>query len=318
MMKRIIYTIVACIIIFIVNGCKQKSTPTVHNKGNQVISPEETSESDPTIEKTLKTELYPKITLTSTIFPTSTLTPTFTPNPTIAPDKAFEHWKAYLRDLSDCELPCIWGITPGETSFKYLHKHILPMGSVEFRKVRNGIWFYRVIIPVPEDFSEKGYLAAVYTTDGEIITEILTYLRYLNMYEEILWVNNLEGFGKPDEIWLTLIITPSPDTVWYRMGLKYDDIGVFAFFEGETKRIGEDGARLCPLSSEFSKTSGQYIITWSGGERNRISDFNTMESRLKFHRLEEFNTEITVEKYYAAFIEAKEDICFDVFLPKDD
>jgi hypothetical protein len=82
---------------------------------------------DPT--QTQVPSLQPSLTLTPT------RTQTFSPHPTIPSENAYQELVKYVQSLMDCEMPCFWGIIPGETTFRSFHQNFLPFdGKPDIKK----------------------------------------------------------------------------------------------------------------------------------------------------------------------------------------
>ena len=73
-------------------------------------------------------------TLTRTSAPTLTPTPESTSAPTAIPTLSVNAAHARLLDLlannGGCRLPCLWGITPGETTYQEAQAILVPLGSI--------------------------------------------------------------------------------------------------------------------------------------------------------------------------------------------
>jgi hypothetical protein len=84
----------------------------------------------------LETTLLPASTATSepslTPQPTNSSTPTLTPTiiPTLPVEEARTKLLQLLSDNSSCRLPCLWGITPGMSSYKEAQSIFMPLTSI--------------------------------------------------------------------------------------------------------------------------------------------------------------------------------------------
>lgn len=77
------------------------------------------------------------ISYTKTLAPTLTLTPVSTYTPVAAPTLSVEHARARLLELlannGNCRLPCLWGITPGKSSYQEAQAVLVPLTSISNR-----------------------------------------------------------------------------------------------------------------------------------------------------------------------------------------
>ena len=70
--------------------------------------------------------------LTSTAFPTSTAIPSTTPTavPALPVEEARARLLELLSDNGGCSLPCLWGITPGKSTYQEAETILRPLSSV--------------------------------------------------------------------------------------------------------------------------------------------------------------------------------------------
>lgn len=103
------------IIMVLAAGCAQVSTPSIE-ASTQVVNTD-----------------VP----TATIIPshTSTPLPTSTPPPipTLPVEQAKARFLGLLSDNGNCRLPCLWGITPGESIYQDMRSVLMPISSLSVR-----------------------------------------------------------------------------------------------------------------------------------------------------------------------------------------
>jgi len=124
-MKTKIFGLVLVLVLALVAGCvaETPAAPTVTATRTATASPTTT------------------LTPTSTVTPSRTLIPrtptaTFPPIETVAPAEAEQLLIEHLQSIPECQLPCIWGVTPGETSFHEAYKMLFPFGYFDVEKVK--------------------------------------------------------------------------------------------------------------------------------------------------------------------------------------
>lgn len=294
-------------------------TPPVASRLNTTGSPVTgVTEKEPTLTYSSQSTATPSEVPKSRILHT----PTFTPFPTVPPNLAYSQFMDYLDNHSACKFPCIWGITPGVTSLEYLHSQLLPFGAVESRVYLNE-WFgstrYHISIPNPEGLSAEENIGAVFISDGIIVTEILVPATDVFPAQNLGWAEILSSYGKPDEILLDLVITPYPDA-YYSLVLIYYEYGTYFFIDGDIPGLGEDGGRICPLTS---KPIGEWNVVFKSlptGDIPLLSDLTTgyYGDESSYRLFEKYQTKMTDELFYETYIVKQEDVCFDVFLPGSD
>jgi hypothetical protein len=124
--------ILGSLLLFEFMGCNRAE------KFPQIVSTP-TTEQPVSMESTTQQIGTPTATPTLTPIPTSTQTPTYTPRPptstpqsTLSPIKAKEAIFKLLENNGGCQLPCIWGITPGLTERKTAWGSLAKFGSKLF------------------------------------------------------------------------------------------------------------------------------------------------------------------------------------------
>ena len=117
----------------------------------------------------------PTRTITPTLSPTLTETPTLTPLPTIAQSEVHDYVIGMIETNGGCELPCWWGITPGETTWGEAKQIIETFTEVEYRvyaEVDESGKPYELVIAdwvyVLSETPRKVVSAAIYSINGQI------------------------------------------------------------------------------------------------------------------------------------------------------
>ncbi|MFT3893686.1 MAG: hypothetical protein QM730_18815 [Anaerolineales bacterium] len=101
-------------------------------------------------------------TLTPTPHPTLSATQTIVP--TLSTDEALQQIKELYKDNGGCDLPCWWGIVPGETTWEQTKQLLGPLGIM-----KND--YFEVLVPREMD-PLKGPLPIDYVL-GNVETRIL-------------------------------------------------------------------------------------------------------------------------------------------------
>ncbi len=194
----------------------------------------------------------PTITATSTIAPTNTATlvpPTMTPIPTLPPDQAQEMVVDLLKNNAGCELPCYWGITPGETSWQEAYNFLASFAErIEHRVVDvsapDGSEQSITVIGVHNTI--PGYdepVSSGYQVTNGIIGKISasgsgTELRY--QLHQVL-----DRYGLPDEVLLFLTDVSHGGGPWFSIYIFYEEIGVTLFYSAAAQMKG-NSLEVCP------------------------------------------------------------------------
>jgi len=196
----------------------------------------------------------------STATPVITLTPI--PAPTLPPDEA----QALVLDLlynPPCDLPCWWGITPGETTWEEANKFLRSFGHV----------LYGEIIPEGETFSEQyffkvpkeinEYRESIRLTLGVehgIVKEIQVSPGEVSNYS---LSELLKKYGPPEEIWINrydeVIDTRERFDLWYLM--YYGKHGIIINSLAAYSMISDDLVIGC-INSDYLQPEGPVIFLW--------------------------------------------------------
>ena len=198
--------------------------------------------------------------------PAITATPMIThtpiPVPTLPPDEA----QVLVLDLlynPPCDLPCWWGITPGETTWEEANKFLRSFGHV----------LYGEIIPEGETFSEQyffkvpkeinEYRESINVTLGAehgIVKEIRIRPGKVSNYSlsGILIAN-----GPPDEIridrYYEVIDKSERFNLYYKM--LYGKRGILITDWAFNSKISDDLVIGC-IKSDYVQTEGPVILLW--------------------------------------------------------
>ena len=174
-----------------------------------------------------------------------------TPQSTLTPPEREKFVRETLLSSSNCQLPCWWGITPGETTWKdteellhYLGVRIVGVpgyGPNTILHGAGGFDFEGISIKNGFSFEE---------TDG-VIDAILINSDGYNKPEEFqtLWTNYspkkiLEMYGVPDRVWLNVTEAYALGR-GYHLWFFYDELGFMIRYPGDV--MDAPVLRICPV-----------------------------------------------------------------------
>ena len=179
--------------------------------------------------------MSPTITLlpTDTLIPTLTQIATPTELPTLEADQAQANMLDYLFNNGNCQLPCLWGITPGKTTSWEAEAILKPLKSNSF----SNIW---------DSESGGGIISFEYYDQNSILNIDISYLSNDNI------ISGIQLISKEEEIYFCA----EGEACTY-------DIYESDFF---SKRI--QPYTLAGVLSELGKPAGVLILTYSQ-EENR-------------------------------------------------
>jgi hypothetical protein len=253
---------------------------------------------------------------TVTQIPTTTLGPTVTFVPDIPLENNEEIFLEFIKNSGSCELPCIWGVTPGETTLEYVNENLLPLGKrTDFYDEVNGKRAFIIHIDYYNNESNVDRMLTI-VTNGHLISEVATETRYLHPGDDSHWSHPLSNFNEPESMWIYGSGLPD-GPVHYELILYYQRMGFYLSIEGEAQRIEDDGILLCPNPSGDSYKHS-HILSWVVGEEEESYFLRYKELTEIFTNFEEMRTSMTIEMFYQTYILNDGNSCFELFPPEED
>jgi hypothetical protein len=231
-----------------------------------------------------------------------------------SPDQAFN--QLLLHSFETCLLPCIWGITPGVTTYKMFENDYMQLGSFEFIPTDFGAK-YMLEIPNSNNFGQINYLIA---SDFNVVTEMLISSNDFNLMENMNWWEAITHLGVPDNIYLAQLNSPEPDYHVYQLLISFASQGVYFFLDGDSYAIDEKTAQFCPLSKDFLMlATGHFLTFFPDPKRQRpMSELINFYDWVMLKEFDYYQTEMTNAKFFEKYLKNYEDVCFEVELKFDE
>jgi hypothetical protein len=225
--------------------------------------------------KTARTTITDTITSTPTISEPILTTPT--PIPTLSPSDAEALVTSLLRDNGDCDFPCWWGFTPGDTEIISFASFFDTLGNFsETFHGENGVNFY-IEFPVNDKyirlygsgfFDEEGKNIEWINVFTEIDREIEggyeieygdpLYFEYLMRYS---LAHFLSTYGEPSNVLVYV-----SDSWWpLSLILDYEELGIFVNFQMPVEGLG-DHYKACPSEAVAR------LWLWSADNKYTLSE----------------------------------------------
>jgi hypothetical protein len=225
--------------------------------GTPSISPVvATSTITPVLTATSTFTPVPTVTNTATLAATQTprpgsqtpSVPTWTPLPTLPAEDA----RAFIGDLfntnAGCQLPCWWGITPGQTTWMeaqhFLEPFALDISQQAMEDQSQKAW---VDIPSPIDVSYINSLEQTYRIRDGVVESIQTY-NYEILATWYYMPNILEVYSQPSEVGIYTYRNEFNGSRPTSIILFYADRGIMLEYVGggSVHTVGEN-VQICPL-----------------------------------------------------------------------
>ena len=265
---RIATTIPFCMLILVLlQGCiGPKTIPTLPDPFT--IQTTEQVANDPE-----GFEIQKKTTPTIFFERTKRAAPTSTFRPTLTNDEMLKKVEGLLSKNFDCDLPCIWGFTPGKTKVNTVVNFFSNLGwSTEKLNGPLGNVHY-----TGKDVDEAFSLRLAFYEKKEMLAGISFFLNTPNFVKRDQWlspVNVLKKYGKPDQVWVSINLGGEQgleiiDQAGYEVYLFYKAPMVMIQYHGIAIH-NQDTFSICLLSDDnFShndKSKIEAVHVYSGSE----------------------------------------------------
>lgn len=260
-----VINILALGVIFLVNGC---SDSLVGNERLPTITEGKalrTALHTPTASTSIITHSPFTKTTTPTVTPTMrlTFTPTVTKVPTLQPTLAAQALLALFANNGNCQLPCWWGIVPGQTSWQEVRNRLSPIGKLivtssgDFER-----YDYSFYAPKGVDPAGWGYFEVdLWLKDG-IVSFIFLSLSFVQENIDYSLSGILTTFGEPEEIWISLLPeSPRHPYYYYGITLFYPSKGVSVSYTRDAVS-NSHVFTLCPQEFRPARPL-PYVELWS-------------------------------------------------------
>jgi hypothetical protein len=234
--------------------------------------------------------------------PTRTPRPTRTPTPTPLPTRTTDEQRALMVEMLEtnggCELPCWWGVTPGQSDWQAVRDY--------FQTHR--LW--TLDMPHPDrlfdycigfDFSEKDGLVESIEVNSEVFRGA-TSERFARDWRCYSPDQILNRYGVPSQVYLQLVPLIERDSpVYYVLNLVYDELGFYITYLGPATDEPPT-MRFCPRFQEVTQI-GLYLKSPQPGQ-------SIMGSAVRMRTLEEA-TGMDVATYYETFGDPASEVCLE-------
>lgn len=313
------------IALFLVGCAVASPTPTATRNAISLVSPVASTPVTPTPTSLPATptpsatpSLVPTLNSTPTPTPTPTHTPTVQPTatrrypaiPTPPGTDPIEQVLWLYETNNGCQLPCWWGIVPGQTPWevaeRFFNSFVPNIYSVSGTEVVN----YSPQIPLAPEVFGTDYTRPTYTVREGIVVGITTDVAIVDTPSGYLTPYSLSTFlttyGQPFEIWLSTYPTSIENDLPFSVVLFYPAQGIVAIYGDNAERIG-DLVRGCPQEEVVS-----VLKLWSPELNLTFEQVRSGSSALgrDYLSLEE-STGMDVEAFYQTFQNPDNTTCLE-------
>lgn len=286
--------------------------PAIHTPSLRPISspsPEPPTRTSPTPSPVLATHTpYPPP-------PTSTLAPA------LPPDQERAFVVGMLETNGGCELPCWWGITPGETDWQTVRSLFASLGKrtndIPYSDGTIGHGSRNFEVSHPEHLDHLEYYVAhtFVERDGrvqsvEVKCEVFrdaTSEQFARDWHRYSLDQVLTRYGLPSQVMLELWPNPPEPYYPYRLFVFYEHLGILIEYEGPA--IPGEPFRICPVFEQVN-----YLRLWlQSPERGipllQLANLDPLE-QAQMLPLEEA-TGMDIQTFYETFRQAGTTACLE-------
>jgi hypothetical protein len=310
------------VMVSLLSGCNPQDT--THTPEKTITNPVRTYTQTAAFINTETSTPSPTSSFTPTLppwlAPRITSTPPWTPVPTLPEEEALEKLLEIYRNNGGCELPCVWGVTPGQTTWAEVRDRFSPLGSMTAGRYHPGLITYTFMkdIPLDVDPYEYGIVTIEFhrLLNGDKIEEITVGSLRIASFDPRLF-NVLNTFGKPTQIWVKVVPgIMKGDTVAganYEISLFYPDQGYIIKYMDETLVIGKT-IRICPQKNVLRNQSKPALFIFNPNINNDFKDFHFPQNNRHYSMLEEFQNKIDPKTFYEIYRDPNASTCIDIDL----
>lgn len=261
--------------------------------------------------------------------PTQIILSTSTPNPKLSPtplltlplDQIVGNMVELLKTNAGCQFPCIWGITPGVTSWVEAEQQLQQAGikTASDHQGTSLIHYDTLLIPARtvkegmftdiEFIERKDVVVAIYL-HGEGYYSPEEFKEIWNSYAPERIISNL---GQPTRVWIDAVASAAegnPTSFPYELWVFYDPLGLLLRYQGMVD--ARPVYRFCPTFSDSGNigiTMDVYAVSTLGGDSPE--DLTELKGMAFPPRNLEEAAGLTIEEFYGLFLKNGQPICFE-------
>jgi hypothetical protein len=250
--------------------------------------------------------------------------------PTLLPTKSPTQVAEIVRELYDhnggCELPCVWGVVPGETTIQEVYSRFAEIGDLKehTRAVDTfQIFGFTTIPPInePRLYSRREWSFGL-TVNNDTVIGIFIYSANIKEFSTPSLSKFLVQFGKPEEVWFTFIAAQSGDPD-YEIALYYPSKGIFVNWRGTVDSVVSETesnimVTVCPqyMPTEADTLIGSnppFFYLFSSEKKMTFDEIivQHLNDTPSFRMLDEAST----QEFYDTYLNPNTQVCFPLSYP---
>ncbi len=221
------------------------------------------------------------------------------PQPTLTVDEKQALVRKMLQDNGGCELPCWWGIVPGQTDWQILRNRFTTYGGTFFNVPSTPPVDYDIF----HSFTQQNGIVKSIQVTGEARGGD----RFAKDWQRYSLDQVLTRYGVPSQVWLFLNPAVEPGSgPNYGLTVAYDQPEVSIYFEGPASIKGAK-THICPLFKQVRLMMLQLgpITQSTSGAPSIFPEGNPFVQSL------EEATGMSLETFHETFMNSNSRACLD-------
>jgi len=232
--------------------------------------------------------------------------------PTLTDEQKVDNFTELMRDNGGCELPCWWGIIPGESKIEPIAEQFVPQGFIWWEE-----WNQL------EGLSSGSAIMATFSLEESIIQSIEVWggkedSRFSKDWENYSLDQILTHYGIPSDVFVYYPYRPDPgSSPSYSLSIFYEELGFTINYAGKATDIDNGKSRACPKLDEVSlirlflyqpmKVNNVIETVIPPETVSFIAEPETVYDLMSWEQA----TDTTLESFYEQFSQPDFDGCFD-------
>jgi hypothetical protein len=248
-----------------------------------------------------------------------TNTPTPLPTATLTNEQIGEKLTELMLTNAGCQLPCWWGITPGETQLDLARDNLATLGAsiVGSSSLSMGVdWGIFIEFEVSNSLVQTLDIYSSYIS-GRIDRD-----KYTNGWQPYKLMAVLDRYGPPTRVLVYYPFAADPSPPAYHLLVFYEELGIEIDYTGSVEILGEDRYRACLDMADIWIV---HLFLYQPGyvedvvERvlpassiSYIADPETVHETISWQQA----TGTTLESFYETFQTTEANSCFEFETPE--
>lgn len=248
-------------------------------------------------------------------------TPMPQPTATLTNEQISENLTKLMMKNAGCQLPCWWGIMPGETPLDLARENLATLGAsiVGSSSLSMGVvdWGLFMEFEVSDSIVQSMNISSGYNNSGRIDRD-----KYTNGWQPFQFMAVLERYGIPTRVFVYYPFTADHSVPAYHLLVFYEELGIEIDYIGSVEILVENRYRACPDMADIWKV---HLFLYQPDHEEDvverilpassiiyIDDVETVHETISWQQA----TSTTLESFYETFRVTESTICFEFETPE--